>query len=45
MRNVDILEEKALALEELGEQEAAQDAIEQAEEMRAAEEEEMVEEF
>jgi len=45
MRNADILEEKALALEELGEQEAAQQAIEQADELRAAAEEELREEF
>jgi len=45
MRNVDILEEKALAHEELGEEEAAQEAIEQADEIRAAEEEEITEEF
>ncbi len=45
MRNADILEEKALALEELGEEEAAQEAIEQADEIRAAAEEELTEEF
>jgi len=45
MRNADILEEKALALEELGEEEAAQQAIEQADELRAAAEEELREEF
>ena len=45
MRNDDILEEKALALEELGEEEAAQEAIEQADELRAAAEEELTEEF
>ncbi len=45
MRNADILEEKALALEELGEEEAAQEAIEQADEIRAAAEEELREEF
>jgi len=45
MRNADILEQKAMALEELGEQEAAQAAIEQADELRAAAEEELREEF
>jgi len=45
MRNADILEEKAMALEELGEEEAAQQAIEQADEIRAAAEEELREEF
>ncbi len=45
MRNADILEEKAMALEELGEAEAAQQAIEQADEIRAAAEEELREEF
>ena len=45
MRNADILEEKAVALEELGEEEAAQEAIEQADELRAAAEEELTEEF
>jgi len=45
MRNADILEEKALALEALGEEEAAQQAIEQADELRAAAEDELREEF
>ena len=45
MRNADILEEKALAHEELGEEEAAQEAVEQADELRAAAEEELTEEF
>jgi len=45
MRNADILEEKAMALEALGEEDAAQQAIEQADELRAAAEDELREEF
>ena len=45
MRNADILEEKAQALDELGREEEAQEAIEQAEEIRADAEAELAEEF
>ena len=44
-RNVNILEEKALALEELGREEEAEEIMERAEEMREEAEREMVEEY
>lgn len=45
MRNVNILEEKARALEELGREEEAEELVEQAAEMREDAEREMVEEY
>ncbi|EJN59821.1 tetratricopeptide repeat protein [Halogranum rubrum] len=45
MRNVNILEEKARALEELGREEEAEEVVQQAEEMREEAEREMVEEY
>ncbi|SEO58240.1 Tetratricopeptide repeat-containing protein [Halogranum amylolyticum] len=45
MRNVNILEEKARALEELGREEEAEELVEQAEEMREEAERELVEEY
>ncbi|SFL28843.1 Tetratricopeptide repeat-containing protein [Halogranum rubrum] len=45
MRNVNILEEKARALEELGREEEAEEIVQQAEEMREEAEREMVEEY
>ncbi len=45
MRNADVLEEKARALEQAGEHEEAEEVAEQAEELRAEAEQELVEEF
>jgi len=42
-RNADVLEEKARALEEIGEDERAEELAEEAEELRGAAEEELVE--
>jgi tetratricopeptide (TPR) repeat protein len=41
-RSADLLEEKAIALEQLGEDERAEEVVEEAEEMRASNEEELI---